>query len=180
MALVKYIEADEAGPDVREIYEQKLKGKPNSTAKALAHRPEVLKHFLSFYASVGRAIGRRLYEMVYIRVASINQCQYCLQHHLAASKRAGLTPEDWKALRDDPAAHGGFSHAEKAALAYAEVLTRTPTRNARSFDEAALKQHFTDEQLVDLHATIALANLTNRFSDGLRLDLEFEGEKVPE
>ena len=26
----------------------------------------------------------------------INGCRYCLQHHLASSKRVGLTPEDWE------------------------------------------------------------------------------------
>ena len=36
----------------------------------------MLKNFLAFYASVGRSLDRRLYEMVYIRVSMINECHY--------------------------------------------------------------------------------------------------------
>jgi uncharacterized peroxidase-related enzyme len=178
MALVKDVEAAEASPEVKEVYEQKYRGKPNSMAKALAHRPEILKSFLPFYASIGRALGRRLYELVYIRVAMTNGCRYCLQHHLAASKRAGITEDDWKGLRD-AAAYNGFSEAEKAAILYAERLTRTPTGDIRRAEVTELKKHFSDESLVDLHATIALANLTNRLSDGLRLELEMAEQEIP-
>ena len=90
MARISLVEPDQATPDVKEIYEQKLKGKPGNVQKALAHRPEMLKNFLSFYASVGRSLDRKLYELIYIRVSMINECRYCLQHHLASSKRVGL------------------------------------------------------------------------------------------
>jgi alkylhydroperoxidase family enzyme len=76
MARVSYVELETASPEVREIYEKTLRAKPNSVQKILAHRPEMLKNFLAFYASVGRALERHLYEMVYIRVSMINQCRY--------------------------------------------------------------------------------------------------------
>src|SRR5437667_9379696 len=65
MARVSYVEIDRASEEVREIYEQKLKGKPGNIQKALAHRPELLKNFLPFYASVGRSLERRLFELLY-------------------------------------------------------------------------------------------------------------------
>ncbi len=99
MARIALIEPAQAPPEVKEIYEQKLKGKPGNVQKALTHRPEMLKNFLGFYAGVGRSLARKLYELIYIRVSMINGCRYCLQHHLAASKRVGLTPEDWRALK---------------------------------------------------------------------------------
>ncbi|MGH9555798.1 MAG: carboxymuconolactone decarboxylase family protein [Terriglobales bacterium] len=76
MARVSYIEPEQASPEVKEIYEQVLKGKPGNAQKAMAHRPAVLKNFLAFFASVGRALDRRLYSLVYIRVSMINQCHY--------------------------------------------------------------------------------------------------------
>jgi alkylhydroperoxidase family enzyme len=76
MARISLVEPQNAGPEVKEIYDQTLKGKPGNIQKALAHRPQVLKNFLSFYASVGRSLDRRLYEMVYIRVSMINRCHY--------------------------------------------------------------------------------------------------------
>ena len=76
MARVSYVEMEQAPPEIREIYEQKLKGRPSNFQKAVAHRPELLKNFLGFYASVGRSLERRLFELLYLRVSSINQCHY--------------------------------------------------------------------------------------------------------
>ena len=175
MARVSYIEPDQAPPEVKEIYEQVLKGKPGNAQKAMAHRPAVLKSFLAFFVTVGRALDRRLYSMVYIRVSMLNGCQYCMQQHLASSKRAGLTPDDWKALRNPQTA--SFTDREKAALAFAEKLTRTPSAITDA-DVAALKPHFTDAEIVDLDFLIGLANLTNRFTDPLGIELEFPPEKI--
>jgi len=76
MARVSYIEPQNAPDDVKKIYDEKLKGKPGNIQKALAHQPKLLEAFLNFYGSVGRALDRRLYEMVYIRISIINGCQY--------------------------------------------------------------------------------------------------------
>src|SRR5258708_2248606 len=99
MARITLIGADTASPEVAEIYEKTLRGKPGNAQKALAHRPEMLKNFLPFYASVGRSLDRKLYEMIYLRVSLINGCYYCTQHHVTSSKRAGLTADDWAALK---------------------------------------------------------------------------------
>ena len=175
MARVSYVEPADAPPEVKEIYQTILRSKPGNIQKALAHRPEILKNFLPFYVSVGRALDRKLFEVVYIRVSMINGCHYCLQHHLAASKRAGLTPDDWQALK--AANYARFSEKEQTALAYAEKLTRTP-QAASDADFAMLNKHFSDPEIVDLHMLIGVANLTNRVTGPLGLELEFAEEKI--
>src|SRR5262252_8108660 len=121
MARISLIEPDQAAADVKQIYDTFLRGKPGNAQKALAHRPEMLKTFLPFYASVGRSLDRKLYELIYIRVSIINGCQYCLQHHLASSKRVGVTPDDWQGLK--AGTYSRFAEKEQAALIYAEKLT---------------------------------------------------------
>jgi uncharacterized peroxidase-related enzyme len=175
MARVTLIEPAQASPEVKEIYDGKLKGKPGSVQKALAHRPAMLASFLVFYPSVGRSLDRRVYEAVYLRTSLINGCFYCTQHHIQGSKRAGFTPDEMKALQAGN--YSSFSAAEQSALRYAEKLTRTPD-GANAADFADLKQHFSDEQIVDLHMLIGLANLTNRVTGPLALDLEFPEEKI--
>ncbi len=76
MPRIALIEPDQASPEVKEIYEKVLKGKPGNIQKALAHRPDMLKNFLPFYASVGRSLDRKLYELIYLRVSFLNQCHY--------------------------------------------------------------------------------------------------------
>ncbi len=175
MARVALVEVEQAPPEVKEIYEQKLKGKPGNVHKALANRPDVFKNFLPFYSSVGRALDRKLYEMVYIRVSMINGCRYCLQHHLTASKRVGLTSEDWAALKAGN--YSRFTEKELEALTYTDKLTRAPN-TVDDEDVFRLKKHFADPEIVDLHLLVGLANLTNRFTDPLGLELEMAEEKI--
>lgn len=175
MARIDLIQMETAIPEVKEIYEKTLRGKPGNAQKALAHRPEMLKNFLGFYASVGRSLDRKLYELIYIRISLINGCRYCTQHHLASSKRVGLTTEDWAALQTGD--YSRFSEKEKAALNYVEKLTRNP-HNVSDADFANLKKHFSDPEIVDIHLLTGLANLTNRFTDPLGLEVEFPEEKI--
>jgi uncharacterized peroxidase-related enzyme len=174
MARISLIDPAQASAEVKEIYDSKFKGRPGNIQKALAHRPAMLASFLGFYASVGRSLDRKLYEAVYLRVSLINECYYCTQHHIQGAKRV-LTAEQMKALKAGD--YSGFDASEQVALGYAEKLTRTP-EGATDADFTALKGHFSDEQIVDLHMLIGLANLTNRVTGPLALEVEFPEEKI--
>ncbi len=98
-----------------------------------------------------------------------------LQHHVASSKRVGLTAEDWAALKAGN--YSRFSEKEKAALGYIEKLTRAPHQITETdFDD--LKKHFSEPEIVDIHMLAGLANLTNRVTDPLGLEVEFPEEKL--
>jgi uncharacterized peroxidase-related enzyme len=175
MARIPLITPESASPEVAEIYEKALRGKPGNAQKALAHRPDMLKNFLPFYASVGRSLDRKLYELIYIRVSLINGCHYCTQHHVTSSKRVGLIAEDWAALKAGD--YSRYTEKERAALIYVEKLTRTP-HDVNDADFVPLKKNFTDPEIVDIHLLTGLVNLTNRFTDPLGLELEFPEEKI--
>ena len=175
MARIALVGPESASSEVKEIYEKALRGKPGNAQKALAHRPEMLKNFLPFYASVGRSLDRKLYELIYLRVSLINGCHYCTQHHMASSKRVGLTGDDWAALKAGN--YSRFSEKEQAALAYTEKLTRMP-HDVNDDDFVVLHKHFSDAEIVDIHLLTGLANLTNRFTDPLGLEVEFPEEKI--
>jgi uncharacterized peroxidase-related enzyme len=175
MARISLIAPESASPEVREIYDTVLRGKPGNIQKALAHRPEMLKHFLTFYASVGRSLDRKLYELIYLRVSFMNGCRYCTQHHVASSKRVGLIADDYWAL--EAGNYSRYSEKERTALTYVEKLTHAPHEITETdFDE--LKEHFSEPEIIDLHMLAGLANLTNRVTDPLGLELEFPEEKI--
>ncbi|HKH98202.1 MAG TPA: carboxymuconolactone decarboxylase family protein [Candidatus Sulfotelmatobacter sp.] len=175
MARIHLVTPEIAPPEVLEIFEKTLRGKPSNAQKALAHRPEMLKNFLAFYGSVGRSLDRKLYELIYIRVSLINGCHYCTQHHVASSKRVGLTAEDWSALRAGN--YSRYGEKEHAALNYVDKLTRSP-HDVNDADFVPLRANFSDPEIVDIHLLTGLANLTNRFTDPLGLELEFAEEKI--
>ena len=86
-----------------------------------------------------------------------------------------MTPQDWQALKTGD--YESFSAAEQAALNFADKLTRE-LANISDADVQALKQHFPDEQILDLDVLVGLVNLTNRLTDPLGADLEFPEEKI--
>jgi alkylhydroperoxidase family enzyme len=83
-----------------------------------------------------------------------------------------LTDEQIAALKEP----GGteredvFASEERAILRFTDLLTSYPG-NIRPVDLDALGEHFSEEQIVELVATIATANWTNRVNDGLQTPL---------
>ncbi len=62
-----------------------------------------------------------------------------------------------------------FDEREKAVILYADRLTRGAAgMRERALEE--LKQLFSEEQIVELTLVVGIANFTNRFNDGLRLE----------
>ena len=62
-----------------------------------------------------------------------------------------------------------FDAREKAVILHAERLTR----GASGMRDAALEElrkHFSEDQIVELTLVICIANFTNKFNDGLRLE----------
>jgi len=123
---------------------------------------------------VGRSLDRKLYEAVYLRVSLINGC-------ITARSTYSGSETGWADARADETLkeghYAGFDASEQAALRYAEKLTRTPD-GASDTDFADLKKHLSDEQIVDLHMLIGLANLTNRVTGPLALEVEFPEEQI--
>ena len=137
---------------------------PSAFFRVMANRPEALKNFPPFYSAVlgAGSVERRIKAEVYLAVSFANRCAFCSATHMAGGRKAGLTDEEIGAIRGEKDA--GFSDPERAALAYARELTRTASA-LQTRD--ALRQHFTDEQVVEITLVAAMANFTNRFNNAL-------------
>ncbi|MEA2626287.1 MAG: hypothetical protein QOD06_2332 [Candidatus Binatota bacterium] len=62
-----------------------------------------------------------------------------------------------------------FDESERAALAYAEEMTRTPVEvRGDVFQE--LRRHFDEDQVVELTVVIAFENLRARFNHALEIE----------
>jgi alkylhydroperoxidase family enzyme len=64
-----------------------------------------------------------------------------------------------------------FSEREKLAMEYAEAMTATPVRVPEELF-AALRQHFDENQLVELSFAIAYENMRSRFLHALEVESE--------
>lgn len=66
---------------------------------------------------------------------------------------------------------------ERTAIEYAEEMTKTPVRVPDELFER-LKKHFTDDQIVELTASIACENYRARFNHALLIESDNLSEKI--
>jgi alkylhydroperoxidase family enzyme len=112
----------------------------------------------------------RLREIVIIRMGHLTQCDYVLRQHVPLLALAdGLSIEECGALADWPGSTF-FDARERAALAYADTMTRNIAVPDEVF--AALKRQFDDRQIVELTVLIGTYNMNTRVLRALELDLE--------
>ena len=84
------------------------------------------------------------------------------------SRKRGI-PEDKLQAVDRYAEHPGFTARERAALAYAEMLTISP--NDLGDDQfAELRRHFNDREIVELTLQAAFENFRARANRSLRIE----------
>ena len=83
------------------------------------------------------------------------------------ARRFGATDQQVACLLDEGDAE--FTPAERAAIDYADELTRSPqVVSDETF--AKLREHWSEEQIVEITAVAGLFNYFNRMSNGLRID----------
>jgi alkylhydroperoxidase family enzyme len=116
------------------------------------------------------ALDGRLREIVIIRMGHLTHAQYVLRQHVPALALAdGLSLAECDALADWQRS-GYFSARERAALAYADVMTRDIVVPDEVFAEVA--RHFDSRQIVELTVLIGTYNMNARVLQTLELDLE--------
>jgi AhpD family alkylhydroperoxidase len=105
---------------------------------------------------------------VFLRVSQINGCAYCIDAHARDLIKSGLPVEHLVLVAVWTEAGGVFDEGEKAALAWAEAVTRlgldgVPDRDLRTASEA-----FGAKDLADLTIAIGLMNAYNRIAISFR------------
>jgi alkylhydroperoxidase family enzyme len=140
--------------------------------RMLFHSPPLAEAWLDYFNAIrwGTSLTGRLRELVIIRIGHITGAAYVLRQHvpkLAAAE--GVTVAECDAL----AAYESsdlFDAAERAALAYADAMTR----DIEVADDiyAELRRHFDDRETVEITLLAATYNLHARVMQALKIDLE--------
>ncbi|WP_299005790.1 carboxymuconolactone decarboxylase family protein [uncultured Caulobacter sp.] len=120
------------------------------------------------YVTTVGSLPAELIHLVFLRVSQINGCAHCIDLHsrdllkTMSVDKLVLVPV-W-----DEVPHL-FSDQERAALAWAEEVTRVSETHASDEAYAAAAASFTPKELVDLTITIAAMNAFNRLGAPFRL-----------
>jgi len=111
----------------------------------------------------GSGLEAGLLELVRTRASQLNGCAYCIDMHTKDARAAGETEQRLYALaawRETPF----YSERERAALAWAEALTRISAGGVSDDDYRLARQQFTEKELVDLSLAVVAINGWNRLA----------------
>ena len=109
-----------------------------------------------------------LIELVYLRVSQINNCAYCLDTHTRDLIKKGVKIEKLALVQAWAEAGHLFSERERAALAWAEAVTRVSETGVPDEAFQAVRAVFEEKELVDLAIAISLMNAYNRLAISFR------------
>jgi AhpD family alkylhydroperoxidase len=118
-------------------------------------------------------LERGLQELVKARVSQLNGCAFCLDMHTTAALQDGESPRRLNLLAAWREA-ALFTPREQAALAWAEALTELTFHRVDEALYRATRQHFSEQELVDLTYAVTLINAWNRLGVAFQPDLPRE------
>lgn len=137
-------------------------------AKLWGRSPTVFATLALLFGALDRKsspISPSLRSLITVRVSQINWCTFCVDINSMMVLRRGNSPEKLNQLanfRDCDL----FSDQEKAALHYAEIITKSDVQ-VNTDDQHRLRQHFNDDEIIELTAIISFQNMSSKFNAAL-------------
>jgi AhpD family alkylhydroperoxidase len=186
VARVTMIAPEAAQGEARRVYDHVLAqwGRISNFSKVLAHQPATLEGWALANDAIRLANVKadpdyvKIQQLVIIKTSSLNQSAYCLSHNVPLGRKMGLSEEQIAAARgDDYMASPLFDERQKAAIRWAEAVTQLTARD----DEdafAAMRQHFSEKQIVELTVFCGMWNYSNRLCEALHVDLERPDKRI--
>src|SRR5271165_5906344 len=162
MSRLTQIAPDTATGKTKELLDavkSKLGLVPNMV-RAMANSPAALNAYVQFS---GALAGGSL------AAGQVNECNYCLSAHSALGKMAGLTPDQIRDSRQGTAADGKTD----ALLHFARKLVETRGQVSDGDVDAVRQAGFTDGEIAEAVANVALNIFTNYFNHVAATDIDF-------
>lgn len=123
--------------------------------------PNALKPIYDISAYLANSpIGKKLFELIFLRVSQINGCAFCIDMHYKKLRAYGESEQRLYGLitwRET----AYYNEREQAALAFAEAVTACNVPDS-IYDES--KKQFSDLEMVDLTIGITTINTWNRIN----------------
>ncbi len=164
--IVHLISADEAQGKTKELFTQmeKSTGQVPKWMRVMANCPDTLSGFLALFKSVmdDAPTDQLLKWKVAYVVSQLNKCDFCVDVTRMKLKQLGLDEQSMKNIEK------ACGEKECVAIEYAKAVTTHAYKISPEIIEK-LKQHFTDQQIVEITSVVGLFNFINRFNDALRI-----------
>lgn len=173
MARVRDVAIDEVPEELRPLYRRFAEdyGPFLNQVKVFAHRPPALRHVMGLLLELAdeALLPKRYLEIALVVVSKLNECDYCVAHHTPRLVEQGLAPDQVARILDPEVP--GLDPLDLLVRDYAVQVTSAPPR-VRDATFEALKEHFSEAQIVELTLRTALCGFFNRFNDALMIGME--------
>lgn len=159
-------------PRLEELFQRGLDGPdgtPLNIFGTLAHHPDLLRRWLVFAAHVlsKNTLPERDRELLILRTGWNCASRYEFSQHVVIGRRGGITDDEIERVKDGPTAWTGF---DRLLLEACDQLHTTSTLDDATWD--GLAAHYTNEQLLDLIATVGNYHLVAMFLNSTRVQLD--------
>ncbi|HSY72091.1 MAG TPA: carboxymuconolactone decarboxylase family protein [Alloacidobacterium sp.] len=167
---IPMLEREQVEGDIAALYDKIYaeRGVVPYMFKTVAHVPALALGFAAFLKPLmaDGELAAWYKELVATRVASLNTCEYCISSHRYLAKLRGASAEQVDAI--DSYESGPFAEKEKAGFRYADRL-HTSTHAIDDAAYAAVKEHFSDNEIIELTAVAAAFEFFPRFVSALEV-----------
>jgi AhpD family alkylhydroperoxidase len=175
VARINGVQQADAGLKVKLVYwfgpkmMKKLTGRDPQVGRGIepmeiwAHQPKMMFGMGRFNQAVrkGHSVDARLKNLVELKGAQMIGCEFCVDLGSQICRNSGFSDDELLAL--PRYRHSNlFTDREKLALDYTVAVMQTPVEVTDALI-ARMKEHFTDEQLVEITALLTVVNL-DRFN----------------
>jgi uncharacterized peroxidase-related enzyme len=173
----------DANPELGEAfdtYRKSLGFVPNSVL-IMQRRPKMVKALAQLAAAVWdpeSSVDRGFKRLLAHFASRASGCRYCMAHTAGGALRLGVDERKLEALWEYRASPL-YTDAERAALDFALAAASVPNEVT---DEtfAAMRSHWTEDQMVEIVGVISLFGFMNRWNDTMATPLEHEPMEVGE
>jgi len=150
---------------------QKQLGSVPNMFRLIGNSPAALEGYLGLSGALGKGhIDAKTRERIALTVAELNGCNYCLSAHSYLGKNlAKLDDAELDANRE---ARSSDAKAQ-AALIFAAQLVRQRGHVSAAEVAAVKAAGYSEAQLVEIVAIVALNTLTNYVNSALGTDIDF-------
>lgn len=149
---------------------QKGLGMVPNMARTMANSPAVLQAWVQFNGAMSSAtLSAQIREQIALLTAQTNACTYCLSAHSALAKVAGLN----QAQIDSARALESSDPRTFAALKFAKAVLDQRGGVVESDLKAVRGAGFSDAEIAEIVATVALNVFTNFFNRAFDVDVDF-------
>lgn len=164
-----------ASPELQasfERYKKHLGFIPNSVL-ILQRRPQTVLALGQLIASVwapDSTVDAGFKQLIAYMASHAAGCQYCVAHQVSGALHLDVNEQKLVAIWDYETSPL-YSENERVALEYARAAASVPNAvTDQLFDK--LKQHWSEEQIVEITAVISVFGFLNRFNNSMATPLE--------